>query len=72
MTCKVFTGDTYTLTGNPIRIVCSNFNTAITTSTTVKFGFWAKNPIVTKSFSIPVQVYSYNQASGRKNNWNLI
>ena len=72
MICKVFTGDTHTLTGNSVKIICSNFDIEITTSTTVKFGFWVKNPIVTKSFSIPVQVYSYNQRYGRKDNWMII
>ena len=72
MDCRVYVGDTYSLTGNPTKIVCSNFNTAITTAMTVKFGFWVKNPTVTKSVAIPVQIYSYDQRYGRKNIWTIL
>jgi len=72
MDCKVYIGDTQTSTGNPTKIVCSNFNTNITPSITVKFGFWVKNPVVTKSVAIPIQIYSYDQRYARKNVWTIL
>lgn len=57
MTCKVYTGDK--TNHQPVKIVCSSFNVNLDTSTTVKFGFWTKNPSTSIGLSIPVQVYSF-------------
>ena len=38
---------------------------------TIKFGFWMFNPAVTKGHAIPVQVYAYDQVSGRKFIWSI-
>lgn len=70
MTCKVYPGQR---TANlPVKIICSNFNTQITTSSTLKFGFWVTNPTVTRSLSIPATIYSFNQYYVTKNNWNFL
>lgn len=70
MTCKVYTGES-TL-GSPVKIICSNFNTAITTSNTLRFGFWVFNPASSISMAIPVQVYAFDQPSQRKFCWSII
>lgn len=70
MSCKVFNGDTGSY--QPIKIVCSNFNTAITTAMTVKFGFWVVNPTSSISMAIPVQVYAFDQPSQTKFCWSII
>jgi hypothetical protein len=56
MTCKVFTGDK--TNNQPVKIVCSSFSSTLTTSTTVKFGFWVKNPSTSVGLAIPVRLYS--------------
>jgi hypothetical protein len=70
MSCKVFTGDTVAY--QPVKIICSNFNTAITTAMTVKFGFWVVNPQSTISMAIPVQVYAFDQPSQTKFCWSIV
>lgn len=64
MQCKVYTGDN--TNHQPVKIICSNFNIAITNSKTVKMGFWIKNPTVSFGLAIPVQVYSYSTRYARK------
>lgn len=70
MTCKVYTGQG--TQGIPVKIVCSNFNTALISSKTLKFGFWVTNPSVARSLAIPVTIYSYDQYAVTKANWNLL
>lgn len=70
MTCKVYTGQGSQ--GIPVKIICSNFNTALTSATVLKFGFWVTNPSVTRSLAIPVTVYSYDQYAVTKANWNIL
>ena len=70
MDCRVYPGDaTYK---QPTKIVCSKFSTTITTSMTVKFGFWVKNPSTTVGMAIPIQVYAYDQPTGRKFIWSMV
>jgi hypothetical protein len=70
MTCKVFTGDL--TSSQPVKIVCSNFNIAITTAMSVKFGFWVVNPASSVSMAIPVQVYAFDQPSQTKFCWSIV
>ena len=70
MTCKVFTGDL--TSSQSVKIVCSNFNTAITNAMTVKFGFWVVNPAASVGMAIPVQVYAFDQPSQTKFVWNMV
>jgi hypothetical protein len=55
MTCKVYTGDSSN--NQPAKIVCSNFGVNLGTTTTVKMGFWVKNPQTTVGLAIPIQIY---------------
>lgn len=70
MQCKVYCGDK--TNSQPVRIVCSNFNVAVTNSMTVKMGFWVKNPATTKGLAIPVQVYSFDTLTARKDCWSIL
>lgn len=70
MDCKVYIGNVDTL--EPIKIVCSNFNTQITTSTLVKMGFWTVNPSSAVGLAIPVQIYSFDTYRARKDTWSII
>jgi hypothetical protein len=70
MTCKVYCGQQ--INGIPVKIICSNFNTALTSANIVKFGFWVTNPSVTRSLAIPVTIYSFDQYAVTKNNWNIL
>lgn len=70
MTCKVYTGDL--ASRQPVKIICSNFNTPLTTSTNVKFGFWVVNPASTVSMAFPVQVYAFDQPSQTKFVWSIV
>lgn len=70
MTCKVYTGDKSN--HQPVKIVCANFNTNPTTSSTIKFGFWVKNPATTLGLAIPVQVYAFDPVKARKSAWSMI
>jgi hypothetical protein len=70
MTCKVYTGEL--TVGSPVKIVCSNFNTAITTAMSVQFGFWVVNPASSVSMAIPVQVYAFDQPSQTKFCWSMV
>lgn len=70
MTCKVYTGDKSN--HQPVKIVCANFNTNPGTSSTIKFGFWVKNPATTIGLAIPVQVYAFDPVSARKSAWSLL
>lgn len=70
MDCKVYTGDASN--HQPVKIVCSNFNTAITNSKIVRMGFWTRNPSTTDALAIPVQIYSYDQYRARKDTWSMI
>ena len=56
--CKVYKGDK--TNKKPVKIICSNFDADILTTSTVKLGFWVKNPATTKSLAIPIFVYSYD------------
>jgi len=70
MTCNVYPGDpTYS---QPTKIVCSSFSSALTTSSTIKFGFWVVNPSSTIAMAIPVQVYAYDQPSATKFVWSIV
>ena len=55
-----------------MKIICSNFNTAITSAMTVKMGFWVVNPSTTKGLSIPVQVYILDQPTQVKVIWSMV
>lgn len=70
MTCKVYTADAFI--GSPVKIICSNFNTIITTTKTVKFGFWVVNPSSSVSLGIPVQIYALDQPSQTKFVWSIL
>ena len=70
MECKVYTGDLSN--HQPVKIICSNFNTAITTSHLVKMGFWVRNPNVNYGLAIPVQIYSWDTYRARKDTWSMI
>lgn len=70
MRCKVYVGQRSN--HQPVKIICSDFNTAITTSNILRFGFWVTNPTVTRSLAIPITIYSYDQVYIKKNNWNFI
>ena len=70
MDCKVYTGDLQN--HQPVKIVCSNFNTAITNSKLVKMGFWVRNPSTNYGMAIPVQLYSYDTYRARKDTWSMI
>ena len=70
MTCKVYTGDLNTR--QPVKIVCSNFNTAITNAMAVKMGFWTRNPATIIGLTIPVQIYSFDPYRARKDTWSMI
>ena len=70
MDCKVYTGDNQN--HKPAKIVCSNFNAQITTASTLKFGFWVKNPATIVGLAVPVFVYSYDTYQARKDCWSLI
>lgn len=72
MTCSVFPGDTYSLSRQPVRIICSKFNTAITTANNLKFAFWVVNPASTVALAIPVQIYAYDQPSSTKFVWSIL
>lgn len=70
MTCKVYTGE---LNINaPVKIICSNFNTAITTAKTLQFGFWVVNPASSVSMAIPIQVYAFDQPAQTKFIWSIV
>lgn len=70
MACKVYTGDKSN--HQPVKIVCSSFSSAPTTSTTIKMGFWVKNPTTTVGLAIPVEVYAFNPYSAKKLSWSFI
>jgi len=70
MECRVYPGDVSDK--QPTKIVCSKFSSTISTSTTIKFGFWMFNPQVTKGMAIPIQIYAYDQPSARKFVWSIL
>ena len=70
MSCKVYTGDSSN--DQPVKIICSNFNVAITTSRTLKFGFWVKNPTSTVGKAIPVQIYTFDTYQAQKGIWTIL
>jgi len=70
MDCKVYTGDANN--HQPVKIVCSNFNTDIINSRMVKMGFWTRNPTTTSGLAIPVQIYSFDTYRARKDTWSMI
>ena len=56
MTCKVYTGDQ--TNNQPVTIVCNQFSlSTITSSHSIKFGFWIKNPSTSIGLAVPIQVY---------------
>ena len=69
MTCNVYPGDP--AVSQPTKIVCSNFG-ALTSSSTIKFGFWVVNPPSNIGMAIPVQVYAYDQGSATKFIWSIV
>lgn len=70
MKCKVYVGNA--AYNQPVKIVCSSFSSSITTSSTIKFGFWVVNPSTSVAMSIPVQVYAYDQPSATKFIWSMV
>jgi hypothetical protein len=70
MDCRVFPGSV--ADQQPTKIVCSSFSATVTTSMTVKMGFWMVNPTTAVSMSIPVQIYAYDQPTGRKFVWSMV
>lgn len=70
MSCKVYTGDS--TNNKPVKIICSSFNTAITSTMTLKFGFWVKNPNSSKGLALPIFVYAYNPIIAAKYIWTMI
>lgn len=70
MNCKVYTGDK--LNDQPVKIVCSSFSSTPGTSSTVKMGFWVKNPATSIGLAIPVQVYAFEPNSAKKNAWSMV
>ena len=56
MKCKFYIGDRVNL--QPVRIICNQYSlTSITTAHVIRFGFWVRNPNLTASIGIPVQIY---------------
>jgi len=55
MRCKFYIGDRVNY--QPVRIVCNQYSASITISNVIRFGFWVKNPLLTASIAIPIQVY---------------
>jgi hypothetical protein len=70
MKCSVYPGDS--TNNQPTKIICSSFSATLTSSSTVKFGFWVVNPPSTIGMSIPVQVYAYDQPSAVKIIWSIV
>lgn len=70
MDCRVYPGEQNYQ--QPTKIVCSSFSGTLTTSSTVKFGFWMINPSTTVGLAIPVQVYAYDQTYARKFVWSIM
>ena len=70
MDCRVYPGDVSDKT--PTKIVCASFSGTISSSTTIKFGFWMINPPATKGMAIPVQIYAYDQPTARKYVWSIL
>lgn len=70
MDCKVYKGDS--TNHQPVKIVCSNFNTDITSSMLNKIGFWVRNPSTNVGLAIPVQIYSYDTYRARKDCWSIV
>jgi hypothetical protein len=58
MTCKLFQGDQ--TNGKNVRIVCGNFNSAVSIGTFIRFAFKIQNPSIALNTqkSIPVIVYT--------------
>ena len=59
---------------SPAKIICSNFNQAITTSRKLAAIFIIRNPSVNvlNKITIPVVVYSVDISSGVKTNWDIV
>jgi hypothetical protein len=70
MDCRVYPGSVNDV--QPTKIICSSFSATITTSMTIKIGFWVVNPQTTVGMSIPVQIYAYDQPSARKYVWSIL
>jgi len=70
MNCNVYPGDS--TNNQPTKIVCSSFSSTLTTSSTIKFGFWVVNPPTTIGMSIPVQIYAYDQRLAKKFIWSIV
>ena len=70
MSCNVYPGDSANY--QPTKIVCSSFSSTLTSSSTIKFGFWVANPPSTVGMSIPVQVYAYDQQLAKKFIWSIV
>lgn len=70
MSCKVYTGDASLR--KPVRIVCSNFNTDLSTSMILRMGFWTRNPQTDVSLAIPVELSNYRMDNDRNRNYDII
>lgn len=73
MVCRMFHGDQ--TNGKPARIVCGSFQSAITSSTKLFFAITVVNPGTTFSgvqVSIPFFIYSYEQGTLVKTNFDVI
>ena len=70
MECRVYPGSASDK--QPTKIVCSKFSSTVSTSTTIKFGFWMVNPQVSKGMAIPIQIYAYDQPTARKYVWSIL
>jgi hypothetical protein len=70
MKCKFYIGDR--TNKQPARIICNRFNSDVATNQIIRFGFWVKNPTVTASFAIPIQVYVEEINTNRKIIWQML
>jgi hypothetical protein len=70
MSCKVYTGDK--TNHQPVKIVCSSFSSTPGTSSTIKMGFWVKNPATSVGLAIPVQVYTIEPNTAKRNAWSIV
>jgi hypothetical protein len=71
LSCKVYNGDQSN--HQPVKIVCNNYApTTLTTSHTIKLGFWVKNPATTIGLAIPIQVYFQESNTYEKIVWQMV
>ena len=70
MDCRVYPGSS--TDQQSTKIVCSRFSATITTTMTIKFGFWVVNPSTSVGMSIPVQIYAFDQPTAGKYVWSIL